>query len=112
MTDSTLYRFSVDNYYPNPPDLAVFPMIYRLIICIVGLLMVVSCSSKARKTELASEPAPTAQEASAVDFPTGPVSYADYKRWREANDPAGELYANFKEWQAAYKKWQQQQQLK
>ncbi len=38
-----------------------------------------------------------------------PATYSDYKQWRKTNDPGGQVYAEFKEWEAAYKQWQKQQ---
>ncbi len=38
-----------------------------------------------------------------------PATYSAYKQWRKTNDPGGQVYAEFKEWEAAYKQWQKQQ---
>lgn len=41
---------------------------------------------------------------------TRPTNYAEYKRWRQANDPSGEAYANYKEWEIRYREWQERNQ--
>ncbi len=43
-----------------------------------------------------------------------PASFADYKQWRRKNDPGGQVYAEFKQWEAALKerKLRQQKQAK
>jgi hypothetical protein len=38
-----------------------------------------------------------------------PASFEDYKKWRRDNDPGGQTYAEFKEWEAAFGEWQLQQ---
>lgn len=38
-----------------------------------------------------------------------PISFNEYKSWRETNDPAGTAYAEFKEWEIAYRSWKAQQ---
>ncbi|MGH1487721.1 MAG: hypothetical protein ACRBCI_16035 [Cellvibrionaceae bacterium] len=47
-------------------------------------------------------------KSTAVDV-SKPASFADYKKWRENNDPGGQTYAEFKQWEAAYKEWQKKQ---
>jgi hypothetical protein len=37
-----------------------------------------------------------------------PASFEDYKKWRRDNDPGGQTYAEFKEWEAAFGEWQLQ----
>jgi hypothetical protein len=39
-----------------------------------------------------------------------PASFDDYKKWRRENDPGGQTYADFKEWEAALGEWKLQQQ--
>lgn len=41
-----------------------------------------------------------------------PASFADYKEWRKENDPGGQVYAEFKQWEAALKERQLRQQNK
>lgn len=38
-----------------------------------------------------------------------PASFEDYKKWRRENDPGGQTYADFKEWEAALGEWKLQQ---
>lgn len=38
-----------------------------------------------------------------------PSSFEDYKKWRRENDPGGQTYADFKEWEAALGEWKLQQ---
>ncbi len=39
-----------------------------------------------------------------------PASFSDYKKWRRENDPGGQVYAEFKQWEAALKARQLRQQ--
>jgi len=41
-----------------------------------------------------------------------PTTYEEYKQWRQDNDPAAEKYAEYKEWQTAYKYWKAQEERK
>ena len=41
--------------------------------------------------------------------PSRPTTFAEYTQWREENDPDGQIYAEFKKWEAAYKVWKQKQ---
>ena len=38
-----------------------------------------------------------------------PASFAQYQKWRQRHDPTGQVYADFKQWEAAYNQWRQQQ---
>ena len=63
-----------------------------------ALTFVLSCSSGVTKS-------PGGQSTNDAK----PASFAQYKQWRQRNDPAGQVYADFKQWQAAYNEWRQQQ---
>ena len=39
-----------------------------------------------------------------------PASFEDYKQWRKENDRGGQIYAEFKQWEAALKEQQLKQQ--
>lgn len=34
-----------------------------------------------------------------------PATFGEYRQWRKSNDPGGQTYAEYKEWEAAYKQW-------
>jgi hypothetical protein len=38
-----------------------------------------------------------------------PASFEDYKKWRQENAPTEQTYAEYIEWEAAYKRWQKNQ---
>ena len=40
---------------------------------------------------------------------TKAVTYNEYRRWREKNDPDGQTYAKYKAWEAAYNRWKKEQ---
>ena len=39
-----------------------------------------------------------------------PTTFEDYKRWRALNNPQGQAYADYKDWEAGYQQWLRQQQ--
>jgi len=39
-----------------------------------------------------------------VDY-SKPATFSEYRQWRKSNDPSGQTYAEYKEWEAAYKQW-------
>ena len=38
-----------------------------------------------------------------------PATYEQYRQWRQNNDPDSQTYADYKAWEAAYKRWQKEQ---
>lgn len=38
-----------------------------------------------------------------------PATFGEYRQWRKSNDPGGQTYAEYKEWEAAYKQWLKEQ---
>jgi len=38
-----------------------------------------------------------------------PTTFAEYKKWREENDPAAQRYAEYKEWEINFRRWKAQQ---
>jgi len=38
-----------------------------------------------------------------------PATFDQYRQWRKANDPSGQTYAEYKQWEAEYKQWVENQ---
>ncbi|MBX2809135.1 MAG: hypothetical protein KTR20_10940 [Cellvibrionaceae bacterium] len=72
-------------------------MILRTVLYTALAIGVFACST-----------APTHPESrnNTVDTQT-PANYSDYKIWRNRHDPQGKAYAEFKAWEAEYRRWQQ-----
>jgi len=70
--------------------------------------VVSGCSSKSSKPSKTAETDKQGTDGKpAVVYDTKkPTTYEEYKRWRAANDPASEAYAEFKEWEINQRKWQ------
>jgi hypothetical protein len=73
-----------------------------VIFIIISSLAIMSCSSKPPKPDTAT----VGKSEYDTDKPT---SYAEYKKWRQENDPASEAYARYKEWQINYRRWKLEQ---
>lgn len=73
------------------------------------LLLAISlfaCSSSGSKTPFKGSA--NSSQANEIDT-SQPASFEVYKEWRQKNDPDGELYAEYIEWEAAYKQWLKKQ---
>ena len=79
--------------------------IHRSIVLTIIFLGLFACSNAAPKNKPSMPNNPTSVT---VDI-SKPATFADYKKWREDNDPKGQSYAEFKQWEAAYKEWKRKQ---
>lgn len=97
-------------------------MISRLISLFCLFFLVVGCSSSKSRLVYGDVTVETREETSAspetqiikpkkaVVDRTKPANFDEYRQWRQANDPSGQTYAEYKQWEAAYRQWSKQQQ--
>ncbi len=75
------------------------------LLAISTVLIVSGCSSQSSKTAKAGAQGTDNKPAVVYDTKK-PTTYEEYKKWRAANDPASEAYAEYKEWEINQRKWQ------
>jgi uncharacterized protein YceK len=73
-----------------------------VLLTVISSLLISGCSSKPVKTASTEE---SAQKNEVVYDTKKPISYAEYKKWRQANDPASEAYAEYKQWEINQRQW-------
>jgi hypothetical protein len=78
-----------------------------VLFVILSTLLIVGCSSKPSKTaHIDNRDDKTTEKKTVVEYETEkPTSFAEYKKWRQANDPASEAYAEYKRWEIDQRKW-------
>jgi PBP1b-binding outer membrane lipoprotein LpoB len=73
-----------------------------VLLTVIGALLIGGCSNKPVKTATTEK----GDKKDEVVYDTKkPISYAEYKKWRQANDPASEAYAEYKQWEINQRKW-------
>jgi PBP1b-binding outer membrane lipoprotein LpoB len=78
-----------------------------VLLVILSTLLIMGCSSKpAKTTTIDDKDDKTAEKKTAIVYDIEkPTSFAEYKKWRQANDPASEAYARYKEWEISHRRW-------
>ncbi|MFT5420881.1 MAG: hypothetical protein ACI9D5_001634 [Candidatus Endobugula sp.] len=82
-----------------------------VLFVILSTLLIVGCSSKPSRTATIDNKDDNTADKKAVlvyDIEK-PTSFAEYKKWRQANDPASEAYARYKEWEINHRRWRLEQ---
>lgn len=75
------------------------------IVLLLSILLIACSQSKTVSTEPEDdEPQAVTPKTRIIDT-SKPASFEDYKLWRKENDPAGQSYADYKEWENAYQRW-------
>lgn len=82
----------------------MFP-IFRFTVLFLLSLAILGCSTS--KTAFVHKEG-NQQTRGAIDT-SRPTTFEEYRQWRKANDPNGQTYAEYKQWEAAYKQWLEQQ---
>ena len=77
----------------------------RVVISTLLLFSLFSCSSTKNDFIYEKQEDKPASKVETVENGDKPATFDDYKVWRKANDPSGQTYAEYKEWEAAYKQW-------
>lgn len=75
-----------------------------VLLTFFSALLLAGCSSKPVKTAAVEPKKVEKQEEPAFDSKK-PISYAEYKKWREQNDPDSNAYAEYKQWEINQRKW-------
>ncbi|MGH1439903.1 MAG: hypothetical protein ACRBBR_07335 [Cellvibrionaceae bacterium] len=100
---------------------------FRILALSVLIIAISGCSSSKSKFVYddlsidtgegvdAATPAPEAKNSfrssasegsqSTVTKGSQPATFEQYRQWRKANDPSGQTYAEYKQWEAEYKQW-------
>ena len=77
-------------------------ILQRLLLICFGLICLLSACSTPSATQVVDE----APEENIEK----PLTYEEYKIWRDKNAPEARDYARFKEWEAEYRRFQARQQ--
>lgn len=88
---------------------------FRILALLALIIAISGCSSSKTKfvdsdpsiptDEGVSTPVEVVQAKKAdVDY-SQPATFEQYRQWRKANDPSGQTYAEYKQWEAEYKQW-------
>jgi hypothetical protein len=80
----------------------------KLCKALLSAFLITACSTSADKERPSPSSLSTDEEGSSKRFVVdkeAPASFEDYKKWRKENAPNEEVYAEYKQWEAAYKQW-------
>lgn len=76
-----------------------------VLLAIISLFIIAGCSSKPTTANTSKDASNDTKSAQVTYNKDKPISYAEYKKWREANDLGAKSYAEYKKWEINQRKW-------
>lgn len=77
------------------------------LVTMMSVLWLIGCGTKQvnNTTGSSEQPKPQTPPEKVVFDTKKPTSFAEYKQWRQLNDPNSETYAEFKAWEIKQREW-------